>query len=126
MLQRTLVTWGRLVLKFPTEQGKGGCHRRRPTWSVLGPNDSLRSLTASRDDIDEAISLMRLTAMSVLFRPTGSTTGVDRGTVTTNSRGYFANLHMFRAWRDGIWKVRFNGTANYLPEGSRGDFVDVR
>ena len=65
-------------------------------------------------------------AMSVLFRPTGSRTWVLRGTVTTNSGGYFANFHTIRAWRDGIWKVRFNGTASYPPEGSRGDFVDVR
>jgi len=65
-------------------------------------------------------------AMRVLFRPTGSTTWIDRGAVTTNARGYFANFHMFRAWRDGIWKVRFDGTANYLPESSHGDFVEVR
>jgi hypothetical protein len=62
----------------------------------------------------------------VLFRPAGTSTWVSRGTVTTSSQGYFTNSRTFRAWRDGAWKVQFDGTVNYLPETSRADYVDTR
>ena len=62
----------------------------------------------------------------VLFRPAGTSTWVSRGTVTTSSQGYFTNSRTFRAWRDGAWKVQFDGTANYLPETSHADYVDTR
>lgn len=64
--------------------------------------------------------------IQVLFRPAGSTTWRDRGTIRTNSLGYFANFHSFKAYRDGVWKVRFGGTVNALPETSHGDLVDAR
>lgn len=62
----------------------------------------------------------------VLFRPAGWTTWRDKGSVITNSRGSFANSHTFRAWRDGAWRARFDGTHIYLEETSPGDYVDVR
>ena len=65
-------------------------------------------------------------AIRVLFRAVGSTTWQNRGTVTTNSAGYFTNSRTFRAWRDGVWKAQFLGTVNYLPETSPGDYVDTR
>jgi len=62
----------------------------------------------------------------VFFRAAGTATWEARGTVSTGSRGYFSNSRTFRAWRDGAWRVQFNGTSNYLAETSRGDHVDVR
>ena len=64
--------------------------------------------------------------MHVLFRAKGSSTWVKVGEVTTSSTGSFANSHRFRARRDGVWAVVFDGTVNYLPEASHRDFVDVR
>ena len=61
----------------------------------------------------------------VLFRATGSSTLVKVGEIKTSDTGSFANTRRFRAQRDGIWLVLFNGTSNYLPEVSHRDFVDV-
>ena len=62
----------------------------------------------------------------VLFRPTGATNWREQGTVTTTSLGYFTNSRSFRAWRDGAWRVRFDGTPSYLSGTSHVDYVDVR
>jgi hypothetical protein len=62
----------------------------------------------------------------VFFRAVGSGTWQQRGTVTTTRAGYFSNSHTFVAREDGSWRVRFDGTATYLPETSHTDYVDVR
>ena len=64
--------------------------------------------------------------MHVLFRAKGTSTWVKVGEVTTSSTGSFANSRRFKARRDGVWVVVFDGTRNYLPEASHRDFVDVR
>jgi hypothetical protein len=64
--------------------------------------------------------------MRVYFRAVGSTTWQQLGTVTTSPAGYFSNSRTFLARRDGAWRVRFDGTATYLPETSHTDYVDVR
>lgn len=64
-------------------------------------------------------------ALTVQFRPAGSSSWKTKGSVSTDSDGAFENSTKFDASRDGSWRVTFAGNGKNAAVTSAGDRISV-
>ncbi len=63
-------------------------------------------------------------SVKIYFAADGTSTWTYEGAATSSTTGHFS--HTFTAAKDGIWRVTYAGSADYLAVTGPGDHVDVR